>query len=352
MLKRKRTRVITVGNVNVGGKAPISIQSMTNTDTRDVRATLRQIRRLERAGCDIVRLAVVDEKAGDALSEIVNKTRIPVIADIHFNYRLALQSMHAGVHGIRINPGNIGGRKRLLEVVKCAAEKGVAIRIGINAGSLEKDILKRHGHPTADALVESTLRNIAYVEETGFKNYKVSMKSSDVSISIDAYRLISKKVRCPLHLGITEAGTAFSGTIKSSIGLGILLMDGIGDTLRVSLSADPVEEVRVGFEILKCLGLRDSGPTLISCPTCGRKQIDVISLAQKVEKRIAGIKAPIKIAVMGCEVNGPGEAKEADIGIAGSKNNGIIFKKGTIIKRCSKDELMDVFLNEVETFDE
>ena len=350
MKKRKKTFQISVGPVKIGGNAPISVQSMTTTDTRDARATLAQIRRLERAGCEIIRVAVPDEAAAAALPAIVKGAAIPVIADIHFNYRLALQSMSAGVHCIRINPGNIGSRQRLAAVVAKAKELGVAIRIGINSGSLEKDILKKYGHPAAEALVESALRNIALVESMDFKRIKVSLKSSDVRATVDAYRLLSKKTRHPLHIGITEAGTAFSGTIKSAIGLGILLEEGIGDTLRVSLSADPVEEVRVGYEILKCLGLRKKGPELISCPTCGRCQIDVISMANAIEKKLADFKLPIRIAVMGCEVNGPGEAKEADIGIAGSKRSGVIFKKGEIVKRCSKENLLADFLQEIYAF--
>jgi len=350
MKPRKKTRKIRVGKVEIGGRTPISVQSMTNTDTRDVRATAAQIRKLEKAGCEIVRLAVPDETAASALHAIVPKARIPVIADIHFNYRLALKSIDAGVDGIRINPGNIGGKKRLGDVVRKAADHDISIRIGINAGSLEKDLLKKYGHPTADALAESALRNIALVEAMAFKQIKISIKSSSVPTTIDAYRLISKKSRYPLHLGVTEAGTFFSGTIKSAIGIGVLLEEGIGDTIRVSLSADPVEEVRVGHAILRCLGLRQRGPEIISCPTCGRKQIDVINLAAKVEKKLAGVAAPIKVAVMGCEVNGPGEAKEADIGIAGSKHIGILFKKGKIIRKCPKGALLEEFMKEIDAF--
>ncbi|MEI6126658.1 MAG: flavodoxin-dependent (E)-4-hydroxy-3-methylbut-2-enyl-diphosphate synthase [Pseudomonadota bacterium] len=347
MKKRKKTYQINVGAVKIGGNAPVSVQSMTTTDTRDAKATLAQIRRLERAGCEIIRVAVPDEASAAALPAIVKGAAAPVIADIHFNYRLALQSIAAGVHCIRINPGNIGGRHRLAAVVQKAKAHGVAIRIGINSGSLERDILKKHRHPTAEALVESALRNIKLVEDMNFNLLKVSLKSSDVRTTVDAYRLLSKKTRYPLHVGITEAGTAFSGTIKSSIGLGILLDEGIGDTLRVSLSADPVEEVRVGYEILKCLGLRKKGPELISCPTCARRQIDVISMAKTIEKKLAGFTLPVRIAVMGCEVNGPGEAKEADVGIAGSRKIGVIFKKGVIVKRCSKENLLHEFFNEL-----
>ncbi len=346
--KRKKTRKINVGSVQIGGDAPISVQSMTSTDTRDVRATRAQIRRLERAGCEIVRVAVPDESASEALKKIAAASRIPVIADIHFNHRLALVSMDAPIHGIRINPGNIGGRHRLAAVIAKAADKGISVRIGVNAGSLEKDLLKKYGHPTPEALVESALRNIGLVEEMSFREIKLSIKSADVMTAVQAYRLVAKKTRYPLHIGITEAGTAFSGTIKSAVGLGVLLAEGIGDTLRVSLSADPVEEVRVGFEILKALGIRRRGPELISCPTCGRRQIDVVRIASRLEKKLTGMRKPLKIAVMGCEVNGPGEAREADIGLAGSRTTGVIFKKGRIIKKCPKEAVLDELLKEVE----
>lgn len=350
MIKRIKTSQIQVGNVKIGGGAPISVQSMTNTDTRDVRKTVAQIRRLSKAGCEIARVAVPDEAAAAALHEIVRRSCLPVIADIHFNYRLALQSIDAGVQGIRINPGNIGSRQRLDAVVRKAREHAVSIRIGINSGSLERDILKQYGHPTAEALVKSALRNLEMIENMNFSQMKISIKSSDVLTTVNAYRLLSKKTRYPLHIGITEAGTLFSGTIKSAVGLGILLEEGIGDTMRVSLSADPVEEVHAAYEILKCLKLRVYGPELISCPTCGRRQLDVITLAKKIEKKLVNLTVPIKIAVMGCEVNGPGEAKEADIGIAGSRKGGIIFKKGTIIKKCLNKDLFNEFLKEVYSF--
>jgi len=337
-----------VGTVPVGGRSPVSVQSMTSTDTRDTGATIRQIRRLERAGCDIVRVAVPDEQAAAALGAIVKAARIPVIADIHFSHRLALQSLEAGVHGLRINPGNIGAVSRVRQVVDAARQRSVPIRIGINAGSLEKDILKKYGRPSAQALAESALRNVGLIEDMGYDQLKISIKSADVPTTVEAYRLVSKKTRYPLHIGVTEAGTLFSGTIKSAIGLGILLQDGIGDTLRVSLSADPVEEVRVGFAILQCLGLRRSGPELISCPTCGRRQIDVVRLAARVEKHLVRSRAPITVAVMGCEVNGPGEAREADIGIAGSRSRGVIFKKGRIVKTCPQERVFEEFLRELE----
>jgi (E)-4-hydroxy-3-methylbut-2-enyl-diphosphate synthase len=340
-----------VGSVPVGGRAPISVQSMTSTDTRDARATIRQIRRLELAGCDIVRVAVPDEAAAGALKTIVAAARIPVVADIHFSHRLALLSLEAGVHGLRINPGNIGSVARVRQVVEAARLHGVPIRVGINAGSLEKDILKKYGSPCAQALAESALRNTALIEDMGYDQIKISIKSADVPTTIEAYRLVSRKTRHPLHVGVTEAGTLYSGTIKSAVGLGVLLQQGIGDTLRVSLSADPVEEVRVGFSILQCLGLRRSGPELISCPTCGRRQIDVVRLATRVEKRLARSRAPITVAVMGCEVNGPGEAREADLGIAGSRRHGVIFKKGRIVKRCPQDRVFEEFLHELDALE-
>ncbi len=347
MIKRKKTKKIFVGPVAVGGGSPVTVQSMASTDTRNVRATVSQIKRLEKAGCNIARVAVPDDTAALAVKEIVRKVHVPIIADIHFNYRLALMSIDAGAHGIRINPGNIGSKQRVAAVVKKAKERDVAIRIGINAGSLEKNILKKYGHPTAEALAESALRNIALIENMAYKQIKVSIKSSDVMTTVKAYRIVARKSCYPLHIGITEAGTAFSGTVKSAVGLGVLLADGIGDTLRVSLSADPVEEVRVGFQILKCLGLCHYGLEMISCPTCGRQQLDVVSMANKLEKKLVNIKQPIKVAVMGCEVNGPGEAKEADIGLAGSKKHGVIFAKGKIIKKCPKADVFEEFLKEI-----
>ena len=347
MKKRKKTRQIRVGPVTIGGNAPVSVQSMTKTDTRDVRATLAQIGQLTAAGCEIVRVAVPDEAAADALPQIVTGSAIPVIADIHFHQKLALTAIKAGVAGLRINPGNIGGLQKLSAIVMQAREKEISIRIGVNSGSLEKDLRKKYGSPSAAALVESALRNIELFERLSFRDIKISIKSPDVRSTVEAYRLLSQKTSYPLHIGVTEAGTAFSGTIKSAVGLGILLSEGIGDTLRVSLTADPVEEVRVGFEILKALGLRQRGPEIISCPTCGRCQIDVAAIARDIEERLAAIKQPLKIAVMGCEVNGPGEAREADIGIAGSRKQGVLFKKGVIIKKCPSRALLREFYREI-----
>ena len=350
--KRKKTCQIHVGPVCIGGTAPVSVQSMTKTDTRDARATLAQIHRLEKAGCEIIRVAVPDEAAAASLPAIVKNSRIPVIADIHFHYRLALKAIAAGVAGLRLNPGNIGSRQKIAAVLEQARDRGISIRIGVNSGSLEKDLRKQYGGPTPEALVESALRSIELFEHLDFTSIKVSIKSPDVVTTVDAYRLLSRKTRYPLHIGITEAGTLFSGTIKSAVGLGILLSEGIGDTLRVSLSADPVEEVRAGFAILKALGLREHGPEIISCPTCGRCQIDVISLARTIEAKLSSMKLPLKIAVMGCEVNGPGEAREADIGIAGSRSKGVLFKHGAIIRRCDKSDLLKEFYRELATLSE
>jgi (E)-4-hydroxy-3-methylbut-2-enyl-diphosphate synthase len=347
-MKRRNTRQISIGNVKIGGGAPISVQSMTNTDTRDHLSTISQIRRLESVGCEIIRVAVPDMEAAEKLGEIKKGISIPLIADIHFDYRLALKAIEEGVDGLRINPGNIGGKVKIKSVVEAAEDRKIPIRIGINSGSIEKKLLSKYGHPTPDAMVESALSNIAILESLNFHDIKVSLKASNVLDTVEAYRLISEKVGYPLHVGITEAGTSFSGTIKSSVGIGILLNEGIGDTIRVSLTADPVEEVRVGYEILKALGLRYRGINLISCPTCGRCEIDLINLANEIEGRLAHITMPLNIAVMGCVVNGPGEAKEADVGIAGGKGIGILFKKGRAVKKIKEIEFVDVFVQEVE----
>ena len=347
-ITRINTRQISVGPVKIGGGAPVAVQSMCNTDTRDVAKTLDQISRLEQAGCEIVRLAVPDEEAAQALGKIRKGANIPLIADIHFDYRLALEAVKQGVHGLRINPGNIGGKDKVAEVVRACEDKGIPIRIGVNAGSLEKHLLEKYQHPTPEAIVESAFGHIRILEDLNFTNLKVSLKASDVMTTVAAYRLFSEKSDYPLHIGISEAGTLFSGTIKSSVGLGILLAEGIGDTMRVSLTADPVEEVRVAYEILKSLKVRQRGVNLISCPTCGRTEIDIIGLAEEVEKRLAHIKEPLTVAVMGCVVNGPGEAREADVGIAGGKGVGLLFKHGEIIKKFDEKELADVLVREVE----
>ncbi len=343
---RRLTRKIQIGKVAVGGDAPISVQSMCNTDTRDVVATSTQIEALADAGCEIVRCAVPDETAAAALAPICVRSRIPMIADIHFDYRLALMSLEAGVAGLRLNPGNIGERWKVEEVVKACAERSVPIRIGVNSGSLEKGLLEKYGHPTAEAMVASALGHIRILEDLNYREIKVSLKSSDVRRTVAAYRLLSEQVDYPLHIGVTEAGTTWSGTIKSAVGLGSLLYDGIGDTLRVSLTSDPVEEVRVGWEILKSLELRERGPVFISCPTCGRCQIDLIEIAEEVEQRLHDLPCRISIAVMGCVVNGPGEASEADLGIAGGKGQGLLFRKGEVVRKVPQDELADALVEE------
>ncbi|ATD54965.1 flavodoxin-dependent (E)-4-hydroxy-3-methylbut-2-enyl-diphosphate synthase [Clostridium chauvoei] len=347
-MERKNTRKVKVGNVYVGGDANVSIQSMTNTDTRDVNKTLDQINVLYKAGCEIIRCAVPDNEAAVALKEICEKSPIPVVADIHFDYRLALEAIKNGVSALRINPGNIGNEERIKLVAEAAKEKGIPIRIGVNSGSLEKDILERDGKPTAKGLVESAMRHVKILEELKFFDIVISIKSSDVSMMIESYRLMSETCDYPLHLGVTESGTPFRGTIKSSIGLGTLLAEGIGDTIRVSLTSDPIEEIKVAKEILKALNLRENGLQFISCPTCGRTQINLIKIAEEVEKRLENIDKNIKVAVMGCVVNGPGEAREADIGIAGGKGEGIIFKKGKIVKKVKEEELIEALMKEIE----
>jgi (E)-4-hydroxy-3-methylbut-2-enyl-diphosphate synthase len=321
---------------------------MCNTDTRNAAKTLEQISHLEQAGCEIVRLAVPDEAAAKSLGDIRKGTTLPLIADIHFDYRLALEAIKQGIDGLRINPGNIGGVDKVSEVVRACKDRGIPIRIGVNAGSLEKHLLEKYKHPTPEAIVESAFGHIRILEDLNFTNLKVSLKASDVMTTVASYRLFSGRSDYPLHIGISEAGTLSTGTIKSSVGLGILLAEGIGDTMRVSLTADPVEEVRVAFEILKSLKVRQHGVNIISCPTCGRTEIDIIGLANEVEKRLAHIKEPITVAVMGCVVNGPGEAREADAGIAGGKGVGLLFKYGDIVKKLSEEDLADALVQEVE----
>ena len=348
MTPRKTTKQIVVGGAKIGRGAPVVVQSMTKTDTRDVPSTVSQIRRLQSAGCEIVRVAVLNKEAAVAIKSIRKKIKIPLIADVHFDHRLAIESVKNGADGLRINPGNIGSKLKVKEVVAAAKDRGVPIRIGVNAGSLEKDLLRKYRHPTPRALVESAGRHIKILEDLKFRAIKVSLKASDVTKTVDAYRLFSKKFRYPLHIGISEAGPAFSGTIKSAVGLGILLSEGIGDTMRVSLTADPVEEVKVAFEILKSLHLRESGPELISCPTCGRCQVDIQGIVKKVESKLSGMKKPVKVAVMGCVVNGPGEAREADIGIAGGKGMGILFKHGKVVKTLKERELFSTLMREIK----
>jgi len=351
VIKRRNTRQIQLGKVKIGGDAPITVQSMTKTDTRDVRATVQQIWDLEAAGCEIVRCAVPVREAAEQLREIKKKIRIPLVADIHFNYKLALIALDQGVDGLRLNPGNIGARKYVEEVVKAASERKIPIRIGVNAGSLEKDLLQKYGGPTAEGMVESGLRHIRILEDAGYREIKISLKASDPLMMIEAYRMLAGQVDYPFHLGVTEAGTPTVGTIKSAVGLGTLLAEGIGDTIRVSLAADPVEEVRVGTEILKALQLRKAGLTFVACPSCGRADVDLVDLAKKVEERMLPYGSlDIHVAVMGCEVNGPGEARAADLGVAGGKGIGLIFKRGKVIRKVPEAEIVDALMEEVEKF--
>ncbi|EHQ91371.1 1-hydroxy-2-methyl-2-(E)-butenyl 4-diphosphate synthase [Desulfosporosinus youngiae DSM 17734] len=353
MIQRKMTKPVQVGSVKVGGGAPIVIQSMTNTDTRDIPGTLAQIQSLADAGCEIVRLAVLDGEAAKALKEISAASPLPVIADIHFDYRLALQAVEQGVHGLRLNPGNIGARWKVQEVVRAVGERQIPIRIGVNAGSLEKELLEKYGGPTAAGMVESALGHIRILEEEGYDKLKVSLKASSVPLMLEAYRKIHEVVDYPLHLGVTEAGTVRSGVVKSAIGIGTLLAEGIGDTVRVSLTGDPVREIPVALEILQVLGLRQRSVELISCPTCGRTQVDLAALAEQVEERLSQLPPldkPLKVAVMGCAVNGPGEAREADYGIAGGKGMGLLFRKGEIVARLPEQELLAALLHEIEEY--
>jgi len=350
MIRRRQTRPITLGKVRVGGDAPITVQSMTKTDTRDVEATLLQIWALEAAGCEIVRCAVPVREAAEKLGEIKRQIRIPLVADIHFNYKLALIALEQGVDALRLNPGNIGGKRFVQEVVNLAKDRKIPIRIGVNAGSLEKDLLEQHGGPTAVGMVDSALRHIRILEDCGYPEMKISLKASDPLMMIEAYRMLAGKVEYPFHLGVTEAGTPGVGTIKSAVGLGALLSEGIGDTIRVSLSADPVEEVRVGIDILKSLGLRKGGLTFVACPSCGRADVDLVKLAREVEDEFKGLNEEIHIAVMGCEVNGPGEARAADIGVAGGRGIGLIFKNGEVVRKVPEAEIVSAMREEVNKF--
>ncbi|MCR1955528.1 flavodoxin-dependent (E)-4-hydroxy-3-methylbut-2-enyl-diphosphate synthase [Clostridioides mangenotii] len=345
--KRKKTREVTVGNIKIGGENTISVQSMTNTDTRDAKATIEQINKLEKAGCDLVRVAVPDMVAAKAIGQIKKNVSIPIIADIHFDYKLALEAIEQGVDGVRINPGNIGDVSRVKMVVDKCKEKSLKIRIGVNGGSLEKELLEKYGSATPEALVESAMGHIKILEDLDFYNTVISLKSSDIFKTIDAYRLISERVDYPLHVGITESGSIKKGTIKSSIGVGALLVEGIGDTIRISLTGDPVEEIAVGKEILRSLGLLNDKIKVISCPTCGRCNIDLISVVDKVESKISELDKDITVAIMGCAVNGPGEAREADIGIAGGKGEGLLFKKGEIVRKIKDSDLVEELLDEI-----
>ena len=351
MIKRNKTRKIKVGNVYIGGDAPIAVQSMCNTDTRDVEATVAQIRKLTQAGCEIIRITVPDIRAAKAVGEIKKQINIPLVADIHFSAEVAMEAIKQGVDKLRINPGNIGSEEKVAMLVRECKKKKIPIRIGVNAGSLEKDILKKYnGKATAEGMVESAMRHIEILEKNDFYDIAISMKASDIERTIEAHRLLAKKVDYPHHIGITEAGTVFRGTILSAIGLGVLLYDGIGDTMRVSLTADPVEEIKVAWEILKSLGLRKRGISVTSCPTCGRTEIDLISLSQKIEKRLEGIDKDIRVAVMGCVVNGPGEAQEADLAIIGGRSVGLIMKHGKLLKKVDEKDLLEEFIKEVKKF--
>ena len=346
---RKQKRIVNIGGVKIGGDNPVAIQSMCNTDTRDVKATVNQIHELENAGCEIIRVAVPDMVAAKAVADIKKQIHIPLVVDIHFDYRLALECMKNGADKVRINPGNIGDRDRVKQVVEMAKEREIPIRIGVNGGSLERELLQKYGGVTADALVESAMGHVASLDELNFNNVVVSIKISDVPKMLCAYRKFNEISDIPLHIGVTESGTLKGGTVKSAVGIGALLAEGIGDTMRVSLTANPVEEIYAAYDIQKVLGMRKTGAEIVSCPTCGRTQLDLISIANEVEKRAANIDKPIKIAVMGCAVNGPGEAREADIGIAGGKGEGLIFKKGEIIKKVPQDSLVDELMKEIET---
>jgi (E)-4-hydroxy-3-methylbut-2-enyl-diphosphate synthase len=351
-IKRKKTREIKVGNVSVGGTAPVIVQSMTNTFTQDVQSTVAQIHRLEKAGCELVRVAVPDHEAALAIASIKRQISIPIIADIHFDHRLAVASAKSGADGLRINPGNIGGKSKIKAVIDCAKAVNIPIRIGVNSGSLEKDILKKYHGASAQAMVESAMRHIDLFTSFDFDDIKLSIKASDVHRTVNAYRLLSSRTDLPLHVGVTEAGGLYSGVVKSSLGIGMLLAEGIGDTIRVSLTRDPVEEVRVGYEILKALDIRRYGPDIISCPTCGRCKIDLFRILERVETALMLKPLPVKLAIMGCVVNGPGEAKEADIGVAGGDGIGILFKKGKVIKKFSEDKIVEVLLAEIDKLDE
>lgn len=349
-LKRRKTKQIQIGRVPVGGGAPIVVQSMTKTDTKDVRATVAQIKKLEEAGCEIVRLAVPDEEAAAALKKIKKDVSVPLVADIHFDYRLALASLEAGVDGLRLNPGTIGRQENVKKAVKAAMERQVPIRIGVNSGSLEKRLLRTYGGATPEAMVESAMGHIRVLEGLGFDLIKVSLKASDVPRTVEAYRLLADMVDYPFHAGITEAGGLFTGAVKSSVGLGILLNEGLADTIRVSLTAPPEEEVRVAFLILKSLGVRTGGINLVSCPTCGRSEVNIYEISSEIERRLSCVKEPFTVAVMGCMVNGPGEAKEADIGLACGRGAGVIFKKGRLLRRVKEERIIPEFIGEVERF--
>ena len=348
MIERRKTRQIHIGNIAIGGGAPISVQSMTNTKTTDTAATVAQINALQAAGCDIVRLAVPDMDAAKNLGNIIQKVNVPLVADIHFDYRLALEAINQGISALRLNPGNIGGEDNVKAVVSEAKKHHIPIRIGVNAGSLDKAMLDKYGGVTAEALVASAMQHVRILEQQDFYDMKISLKAHDVPLTLEAYQLMSETVDYPLHLGITEAGTAKTGMIKSAVGIGALLAQGIGDTFRISLTGDPVVEVKVANEILKSLGLKEYGPTLISCPTCGRTSIDLAGIADVVAERLSSVTKPISVAVMGCVVNGPGEARGADVGIAGGKDEGLVFRKGEILRKVPEEKLVEELFKEID----
>ncbi|HEY8422039.1 MAG TPA: flavodoxin-dependent (E)-4-hydroxy-3-methylbut-2-enyl-diphosphate synthase [Thermoclostridium sp.] len=348
LILRRKTNKVRVGNVYIGGDAPVTVQSMANTKTSDTGATIAQIKKLQEAGCDIVRVAVPDMQSALAIEQIKNEISIPLVADIHFDYRLAITAMEKGADKVRINPGNIGSEDRVKSVVSCAKERGIPIRIGVNSGSLEKDLLEKYRGVTPEALVESALKHVAILERLNFNDIVISLKATNVPLTIAAYKLMSEKVPYPLHVGVTEAGTVYNGTIKSAVGIGALLACGIGDTIRVSLTGDPVDEIKAGKAILKSLGLYSRGAELISCPTCGRTKINLIAIAEKVEKALENVDKPLKVAIMGCAVNGPGEAREADIGIAGGDGCALLFKRGEIIRKIPEDRIVEELLSEIE----
>ena len=351
MIKRRKSRKVYVGGVPVGGDAPISVQTMTKTKTSDIEATVQQIKEAEEAGCDIIRVTVNDKEAAEAIKEIVRRSNIPIVADIHFNHIFALKAIEAGVAKVRINPGNIGSEERIKEVLTKAKERKIPIRIGVNSGSLEEDILEKHGYPTAEALYESAIKHVKICEKYGFEDIVISVKSTDVRLMIEAYRMVAERTDYPLHLGVTEAGTTRVGTIKSAVGIGTLLAEGIGDTIRVSLTDDPVKEVEVGKEILRSLGLATRNVEIIACPTCGRLEVDLFTITNKLEAAVKDIKKPVKVALLGCVVNGPGEASEADIGIAAGKGVAILYRKGEVVKRIKEEEIVDVLLEEIKNFE-
>ncbi len=350
MIQRRKSRKVYVGGVPVGGDAPITVQTMTKTKTSNIEATVQQIKEAEEAGCDIIRVTVNDKEAAEAIKEIVRRSNIPIVADIHFNHIFALKAIEAGVSKVRINPGNIGSEERIKEVLTKAKERKIPIRIGVNSGSLEEEILEKYGYPTAEALYESAMKHVKICEKYGFEDIVISVKSTDVKLMIEAYRMIAERTDYPLHLGVTEAGTTRVGTIKSAVGIGTLLAEGIGDTIRVSLTDDPVKEVEVGKEILRSLGLATRNVEIIACPTCGRLEVDLFSITNKLEAAVKDIKKPVKVALLGCVVNGPGEASEADIGIAAGKGVAILYRKGEIVRRIKEEEIVDVLLEEIKNF--